>query len=67
MEESMSSERSQLPTWRERLQVAAQIAALISCICGMTIAYFAYQNSQHLQVPVRQRSVTTQTDGAEHR
>ena len=63
----MPNERSHLRTWRERLQVAAQIAALISCICGMTIAYFAYQNSQHSHVPVLQRSVTTQTDGAEHR
>ena len=38
----MSKERPPKPTWRERLQVAAQIAALISCLCGMTIAYFAY-------------------------
>ena len=63
----MSNERSHFPTWRERLQVAAQIAALISCICGMTIAYFAYQNSQRGQVPVSQRSVTTQNNGAGHR
>src|SRR5262245_52317371 len=49
MEESMSNERSTRATWRERLQMAAQIAALISCVCGMTIAFFAYQNSQRSQ------------------
>jgi hypothetical protein len=44
------------PTWRERLQVAAQIAALISSICGMTIAYYAHTNSKR----VHTSPVTTQ-------
>ena len=38
-------------TWRERLQIAAQIAALISCMCGVTIAYYAHMNSQRAQAP----------------
>jgi hypothetical protein len=54
MEESMPNKRPTKPTWRERLQVVAQIAALVSCICGMTIAYFAYQNSQRWQAPASQ-------------
>ena len=63
MEESMSNERQSKPTWRERLQVAAQIAALMSCIWGMTIAYFAYQNWQRVQGPASQGTVTTKTGG----
>lgn len=64
MEESMSNERPSKPTWRERLQVAAQIAALVSCICGMTIAYFAYQNAQRWQAPASQGTVTPRTGGS---
>jgi hypothetical protein len=48
----MSDNRPKPTTWRERLQVAAQIAALISCICGMTIAYHAHTNSQRAQATV---------------
>jgi hypothetical protein len=53
MEESMSQNR---PTWRERLQMAAQIAALISSVCGMTIAYYAHTNAKRVHTP----PVTTQ-------
>jgi hypothetical protein len=46
-------------TWRERLQIAAQIAAVISSMCGMTIAYYAHMNSQRAQAP----AVTPQIHG----
>ena len=49
MEEGMPNQRRS--TWRERLQIAAQIAALISCMCGVTIAYYAHLNSQRAQAP----------------
>jgi hypothetical protein len=64
MEESMSNERPTKARWRERLQMAAQIAALISCIWGMTIAYFAYQNWQRAQGPASQGTVTPRPGGA---
>jgi 1,4-dihydroxy-2-naphthoate octaprenyltransferase len=57
MEESMRNQ--QRSTWRERLQIAAQIAAVISCMCGLTIAYYAHMNAQRAQAP----AVTPQNHG----
>jgi hypothetical protein len=46
-------------TWRHRLQIAAQIAAVISSLCGVTIAYYTHMNSQRAQAP----AVTPQVQG----
>jgi hypothetical protein len=59
MEESMRNQRRS--TWRERLQIAAQIAAVISSLCGVTIAYYAHMNSHRAPAP----AVTPQIHGSQ--
>jgi hypothetical protein len=44
-------------TWRDRLQIAAQVAAVISSMCGLTIAYYTHMNAQRAQAPAEARQI----------